>query len=457
MMRSWVQCLAHSLARPCRTLSRRAVANNFGPHSIHGMNIHEKTIADVLGEHGYESHMIGKVSCTGTDHARCIKPAFFFFFFFFFFGLPVALAPHFGRGHMSHHHRPHTIAHPQWHLGHNAPFNPTYRGFHSWVGLPYSGDMGCLDIEQTELGQNGGLSQSCLSQSWSTELGQPACPVLCKYNNRSGGGGSRSYTDGPTGNRLGGNRLGGAGSDDVAAGEDASWLPSPAPSADRDRDNHNPDTAVPLFGAMGPNCSGHADCGETITLAPFDPFQLSATYRARAAEVFAMFGKDGPKSGTPFFLYVAFAHTHTPLAYPPAFNAASSRPGRLKVFGNTLAEADFTIGAILDALDAAGLGEDTLVVLASDNGPANLASVPCEVKGSPGPYTGDWMRKPVGPDREFTRVQPNPPTRPPAHPPTRVSARPAACVPAVGHLCTEVGHNLHHVAQPQRQVTQRSP
>jgi hypothetical protein len=316
-----------------RLSPRTGVANNFGPHSIHGMNINEKTIADVLGDHGYESHMIGK-----------------------------------------------------WHLGHNAPYNPTWRGFHSWVGLPYSGDMGCLDVEQTELGQNGGLSQSCLSQSWS-EKGQPACPVLCKYNHRSVD--RRSYNDDPTGNRLGG--------DDVAVGEDLAWSPTPAPLSGRD--NHNPDTAIPLFGAMAPNCSGYADCGRTITLAPFDPFQLSNTYKARAAEIFAMFGKNGSKSGTPFFLYVAFAHTHTPLAYPPEFNEASPRPGRLKVFGNTLAEADHTIGAILDSLDAAGLGEDTLVFLSADNGPANLGSVACEVKGSPGPYTGDWMRKPVGPDR----------------------------------------------------------
>ena len=84
------------------------------------MNAEEKTIADVLGGVGYDAHMIGK-----------------------------------------------------WHLGHNAPYHPTYRGFQSWLGLPYSGDMGCLDVETSELGQNGGLSQSCLDASWAV-AGQDA-------------------------------------------------------------------------------------------------------------------------------------------------------------------------------------------------------------------------------------------------------------------------------------------
>jgi hypothetical protein len=33
----------------------------------------------------------------------------------------------------------------KWHLGHNKPYSPTYRGFDAYFGLPYSGDMGCID------------------------------------------------------------------------------------------------------------------------------------------------------------------------------------------------------------------------------------------------------------------------------------------------------------------------
>ncbi len=48
---------------------------------------------------------------------------------------------------------------------------------------------------------------------------------------------------------------------------------------------------------------------------------------------------------------MAFAHTHTPLAYDNAKWAnASSRPGFRKVFGNTLAELDAAVGQIVASL-----------------------------------------------------------------------------------------------------------
>lgn len=33
----------------------------------------------------------------------------------------------------------------KWHLGHAEPYNPTKRGFHYYLGVPYSNDMGCTD------------------------------------------------------------------------------------------------------------------------------------------------------------------------------------------------------------------------------------------------------------------------------------------------------------------------
>ena len=43
-----------------RLCPRTGVCNNFGPYSRHGMALTERTMADILGEHGYEPHMIGK-------------------------------------------------------------------------------------------------------------------------------------------------------------------------------------------------------------------------------------------------------------------------------------------------------------------------------------------------------------------------------------------------------------
>ena len=54
------------------------------------------------------------------------------------------------------------------HLGHNSGFHPTYRGFQTWLGLPYSGDMGCIDT----------TPQGC-KPSYNRSVGQPACPAFC--------------------------------------------------------------------------------------------------------------------------------------------------------------------------------------------------------------------------------------------------------------------------------------
>jgi arylsulfatase G len=38
-----------------------------------------------------------------------------------------------------------TAIHGKWHLGHQPPFHPSYRGFDEYIGIPYSIDMGCTD------------------------------------------------------------------------------------------------------------------------------------------------------------------------------------------------------------------------------------------------------------------------------------------------------------------------
>ena len=84
-----------------------------------------------------------------------------------------------------------------------------------------------------------------------------------------------------------------------------------------------------------------------ITQQPFNPFALNHRYAERAAEIFDRFkpGGDGADAGKPFLLYVAFAHTHTPLAYQSQWDNASSRPGYHKVWGNTMAGACSSVAA----------------------------------------------------------------------------------------------------------------
>jgi arylsulfatase A-like enzyme len=72
---------------------------------------------------------------------------------------------------------------------------------------------------------------------------------------------------------------------------------------------------------------------------------------------------------TPFFLYLPLTAPHTPWL-PTAEFAGKSAVG---AYGDFTEQTDATIGAILAALEALGLKENTIVVLTSDNGSHWLA------------------------------------------------------------------------------------
>jgi hypothetical protein len=240
------------------------------------------------------------------------------------------------------------------HLGHNRPYHPTCRGFQSWLGLPYSGDMGCID----------NTPQGC-KPFYNRSQSQPACPALCPSDS----------------------------------------------SSDTSK------TAVPLYDAPLPDCAMEApaaavrennsarhslpECDATIKVAPFDATALNARYVARARRLIESHAEavQTGQTSKAMFLYVAFAHTHTPLGYDETkFGNASQRPGYKRVFGNTLAEVDSAIGDILEAIAASDAmsGNKTLVIVTSDNGPADLGSVDCDMIGSQGPYQGLWQKSKQG-------------------------------------------------------------
>ena len=70
------------------------------------------------------------------------------------------------------------------------------------------------------------------------------------------------------------------------------------------------------------------------------------------------------KRDAPFFLYLATTNIHHPFTPAQRF-VGTSEAGR---YGDFIQELDWMVGEILEALDRAGLTENTLVILTSDNG-----------------------------------------------------------------------------------------
>ena len=89
------------------------------------------------------------------------------------------------------------------------------------------------------------------------------------------------------------------------------------------------------------------------------------------------------KGDKPFFLFVAWTRPHYPNVTSEAFTGAS----RIGDYGDSLMELDHNTGRVLDAIDAAGVREETLVVFMSDNGPMSYSVWPDA--GSSGPFRGE--------------------------------------------------------------------
>ena len=71
------------------------------------------------------------------------------------------------------------------------------------------------------------------------------------------------------------------------------------------------------------------------------------------------------KREQPFFLYLAHTMPHVPLFASEAFRGQSKRG----LYGDVVMELDWSVGQILDKLQALGLDQSTMVVFTSDNGP----------------------------------------------------------------------------------------
>ena len=90
-----------------------------------------------------------------------------------------------------------------------------------------------------------------------------------------------------------------------------------------------------------------------------DQTQLTTWYTERAVKFIAENGE------RPFFLYLPHSMPHVPLFVSDKYKGKTERG----LFGDVIAEIDWSVGQILAALKERALDEHTLVLFSSDNGP----------------------------------------------------------------------------------------
>lgn len=92
----------------------------------------------------------------------------------------------------------------------------------------------------------------------------------------------------------------------------------------------------------------------------FESVQVLPTFARKSVEWIEA------RKDRPFLLYLALNSPHTPLARTKEWKGKSG----LGDYGDWVMQTDAVVGEVLQALETAGVAENTLVILTSDNGPA---------------------------------------------------------------------------------------
>jgi arylsulfatase A len=92
--------------------------------------------------------------------------------------------------------------------------------------------------------------------------------------------------------------------------------------------------------------------------AGFDPVEFLPAYTERAVQ----FVNDKAGGDDPFFVYMPLTAPHSPIV-PPDFIPQTGTD-----YDRYILTVDWAVGQVLDALDANGIDDDTIVLFASDNG-----------------------------------------------------------------------------------------
>lgn len=118
----------------------------------------------------------------------------------------------------------------------------------------------------------------------------------------------------------------------------------------------------------------------SIVEQPLDLWTLTEKYKSAATRII----KNAREREQPYFLYIALAHMHVPLASPPP---AARHAGDSEAYAASLREMDALIGAVKSISDDTDR-DNTLIWFTGDNGPWEQK---CQYAGSVGPYLGKWQ------------------------------------------------------------------
>ena len=108
--------------------------------------------------------------------------------------------------------------------------------------------------------------------------------------------------------------------------------------------------------------------------ASFEAVDVLPTLTAKAVGFIAT----QAKTGKPFFLYLPLPSPHTPIVPSQEWQGKSD----LGKYGDYVMETDWSVGQVVAAIEQAGIGTNTLVILTSDNGCSKAAGITAlEAKG----------------------------------------------------------------------------
>ena len=94
--------------------------------------------------------------------------------------------------------------------------------------------------------------------------------------------------------------------------------------------------------------------------ASFEDYDVLPTIATKAEQ----FVRKQSKSGKPFFLYVPLNSPHTPISPSEKWKGKSS----LGEYGDFIMETDWAVGTIVEAVEASGISDNTLIIVTADNG-----------------------------------------------------------------------------------------